>query len=338
MRQQSTLLYFECIECGQPVRAHSSGGHTKAHFEHLQRNSKCSLSHNSELYKYSSEISSSQFEELEKIYQTIRNRSRDLKGNGNKWLREVASAKNYVATPDLIHWTFGKSAGINETYFKNGGAAKRWLYARGFRNALELSESKFKQEVISRFKSWAKDISFTDILGKFDRDQEKNSRFELLIHESVNNIEDINSRTGLDSDNTMLAGQEAYYLRKHRLNQGVFRKKIIEYWGMCCVTGISDTKFLIASHIKPWHKCTPEEKLSKYNGLLLIASYDFLFDNLFLTFSNSGKGILSESGKAISKFFGITGNIQIEKKLNADQKRFLRFHRKEFNRKHTTLQ
>jgi len=36
---------FLCIECNLPVRAHSSGGDTVAHFEHQERNSACSLSH-----------------------------------------------------------------------------------------------------------------------------------------------------------------------------------------------------------------------------------------------------------------------------------------------------
>ena len=35
---------FRCIECNQPVRAHKSGGHAAAHFEHLERNPDCSLS------------------------------------------------------------------------------------------------------------------------------------------------------------------------------------------------------------------------------------------------------------------------------------------------------
>ena len=35
---------FRCIECNQAVRAHKSGGHAAAHFEHLERNPDCSLS------------------------------------------------------------------------------------------------------------------------------------------------------------------------------------------------------------------------------------------------------------------------------------------------------
>lgn len=36
---------FECDECRKPVRAHKSGGHAQAHFEHLERNRHCSQSH-----------------------------------------------------------------------------------------------------------------------------------------------------------------------------------------------------------------------------------------------------------------------------------------------------
>ncbi len=37
--------HFECDECKKPVRAHKSGGHAQAHFEHLERNEDCSQSH-----------------------------------------------------------------------------------------------------------------------------------------------------------------------------------------------------------------------------------------------------------------------------------------------------
>ena len=36
---------FNCIECAERVRPHRGGGHMAAHFEHLQRNPNCSLSH-----------------------------------------------------------------------------------------------------------------------------------------------------------------------------------------------------------------------------------------------------------------------------------------------------
>ena len=43
VRKRKTLD-FKCIECGQNVRPHRAGGNSTAHFEHLERNSKCKLS------------------------------------------------------------------------------------------------------------------------------------------------------------------------------------------------------------------------------------------------------------------------------------------------------
>ncbi|WP_417068188.1 HNH endonuclease [Niveibacterium terrae] len=48
-REESPL--FQCIQCGERVKAHSGGGHTHAHFEHVNRNPECFLSH-SDSYKY----------------------------------------------------------------------------------------------------------------------------------------------------------------------------------------------------------------------------------------------------------------------------------------------
>ena len=36
---------FTCTACSKPVRPHKGGGHTPAHFEHLNRNKECTLSH-----------------------------------------------------------------------------------------------------------------------------------------------------------------------------------------------------------------------------------------------------------------------------------------------------
>ena len=36
---------FRCTDCGHAVRPHRGGGHAAAHFEHLERNANCPLSH-----------------------------------------------------------------------------------------------------------------------------------------------------------------------------------------------------------------------------------------------------------------------------------------------------
>lgn len=44
-KQGSVAPDFKCIECNKPVRPHRAGGKKAAHFEHLDRNAKCSKSH-----------------------------------------------------------------------------------------------------------------------------------------------------------------------------------------------------------------------------------------------------------------------------------------------------
>jgi hypothetical protein len=39
-----TYPAWRCTECKKPVRPHAAGSQGAAHFEHLKRNSKCSLS------------------------------------------------------------------------------------------------------------------------------------------------------------------------------------------------------------------------------------------------------------------------------------------------------
>jgi hypothetical protein len=36
---------FRCVDCGKAVRPHRAGGDGAAHFEHLERNPACPLSH-----------------------------------------------------------------------------------------------------------------------------------------------------------------------------------------------------------------------------------------------------------------------------------------------------
>ena len=87
---------------------------------------------------------------------------------------------------------------------------------------------------------------------------------------------------------------EKKQLVKARIGQGDFRDKIIaKYDSKCIVTGISDQRLLVASHIKPWAVCNNTERLSAENGLLLSPLYDKLFDCGLMTFSKDGRLHLS---------------------------------------------
>lgn len=69
----------------------------------------------------------------------------------------------------------------------------------------------------------------------------------------------------------------------------------MDYWGgACAVTGINLPQVLRASHAKPWARCqTDEERLDVFNGFLLTANLDALFDRGLITFSPIGQLCLS---------------------------------------------
>lgn len=84
---------------------------------------------------------------------------------------------------------------------------------------------------------------------------------------------------------------------KIRLVQNVYRKNVIDFWnGSCSVTGVDETSWLIASHIKPWRESSNKEKVDPHNSLLLTPNFDKLFDRGVISFSPSnGKIILPET-------------------------------------------
>jgi len=65
-----------------------------------------------------------------------------------------------------------------------------------------------------------------------------------------------------------------------RIGHGAFRDQMMEIWGWrCAVTGCGIQPTLIASHALAWRDCKDgSERLDPYNGLLLTASIDRLFD------------------------------------------------------------
>jgi predicted restriction endonuclease len=73
-----------------------------------------------------------------------------------------------------------------------------------------------------------------------------------------------------------------------RLKQGEFRRRLVEMWGSCAVTGCGILEALTASHIKPWRDCNNRERLDVHNGLLLLGTLDRLFDAGLITFDSDG--------------------------------------------------
>jgi len=77
---------------------------------------------------------------------------------------------------------------------------------------------------------------------------------------------------------------------KQRVGQETFRQALLDYWGgSCAVTGVNLATVLRASHAKPWAACeNDKERLNVFNGLLLTANFDALFDRGLITFESDG--------------------------------------------------
>ena len=106
-------------------------------------------------------------------------------------------------------------------------------------------------------------------------------------------------------------GYEKTITTKQRVNQSFFRNALLSsYSSACCITGISNSSLLLASHIKPWRDSSDSEKTNPENGLLLNALHDKAFDAGLITVTPdylirvSDKITDKFDGQIIKRFFG----------------------------------
>lgn len=89
------------------------------------------------------------------------------------------------------------------------------------------------------------------------------------------------------------SGEERIAETRQRRGQGLFREAVLSaYQGRCCVTGISEKKLLIASHIRPW-AVDQANRLNPHNGLCLSALIDRAFDQGLVTLSADFRLVIS---------------------------------------------
>lgn len=78
-------------------------------------------------------------------------------------------------------------------------------------------------------------------------------------------------------------------LAQQRLGQARYRADLMELWsGACALTGVDIPELLRASHAKPWCDATDRERLDPFNGFLLEARFDLLFDQGLISFDDGG--------------------------------------------------
>ena len=139
---------------------------------------------------------------------------------------------------------------------------------------------------------------------------------------------------GLDPDFLVfveeLGETERETLIKARVGQGAFRDALIARWKGCSVTGCAALSLLVASHIKPWSKCTtPAERLGAANGLLLTPNLDKLFDCGLITFDDRFRILLSPNLKpGVAIQLNVDANMRLKSMADKDTLPFLEWHAK----------
>lgn len=153
-----------------------------------------------------------------------------------------------------------------------------------------------------------------------------------LLQRTNNLLLDEDSNVISEIENANVGGLEKAALVKVRVNQGVFRDKLLKKYSKCCLCGVSDISLLTASHIKPWAESDSNEKLYVENGLLFCPNHDKLFDGGWISFDDNGTIMISNSLRQNDKIFM---NVRKDMKivLSEKNKRYMEYHRENIYKK-----
>lgn len=128
---------------------------------------------------------------------------------------------------------------------------------------------------------------------------------------------------------TGLGGTEVERLVRQRVGQQKFREAMLDYWGgACAATGLALPEVLRASHAKPWSECVSDaERLDVFNGFLLVANLDALFDRFLISFDDDGRLLVSSRiGHTELARLGLATNLTL-RWVTDQHKNYLAWHR-----------
>ncbi len=126
-----------------------------------------------------------------------------------------------------------------------------------------------------------------------------------------------------------IVGTEVERMVRQRVGQNKFREAMLVYWGgACAVTGIAIPEVLRASHATPWAECTSDaERLDVFNGFLLSANLDALFDRFLISFDEEGYLIVAPALTNVDlKLLGIGAKMKL-RWVNPLHQPYLAMHR-----------
>jgi predicted restriction endonuclease len=224
---------------------------------------------------------------------------------------------------------------------------KHWLLQIG---KSERSASSYSGAVSGVISSWAREAGLvqdnlsdiqsikefavlTDAIKQLELFKQRDTKGKGMYSAALNHyaayIEDVFQEEVKDDIEVIIADSaitttEKSQLVAARVGQGRFRNRLINQWGCCALTGYSDTRLLVASHIKPWRVAENIERLDHYNGLLLLPNLDKVFDLGFITFRSAGEIIISNYLDD-SKRLGLSADMKLD--LHESHLDYMSYHR-----------
>ncbi len=125
-----------------------------------------------------------------------------------------------------------------------------------------------------------------------------------------------------------IRGTEVERIVRQRVGQQIYRQAMLDYWGdACAVTRIAIPGVLRASHAKPWAECESDaERLDVFNGFLLCANLDALFDRFLISFTDTGALLISPTiSEADRARLGLRDNLALNW-MAAEHLDYLHYH------------
>lgn len=128
-----------------------------------------------------------------------------------------------------------------------------------------------------------------------------------------------------DTLNTIEETEKLTYI-KARIGHSKLKEILVKKDGCCKICGLSDERFLIASHIKPWSQSNNQERLDLNNVLLLCPHHDSAFDKGYITFDQDGMMLISSELTIETR---LLLNLNTEKKIELTEKQseYMRWHK-----------
>jgi len=177
--------------------------------------------------------------------------------------------------------------------------------------------------------------------NQFQCESSKHLRF--LLRRAAELAQSLPNQAKVDFENAVASkleklpdvvkGTEVERMVRQRIGQQTFRAAMLDYWGgACAVTGIALPEVLRASHAKPWAACdTDAERLNVFNGFLLSANLDALFDRFLISFDDNGTLLVSVAlANQHVEGLGLARPLRL-RWLAEEHTQYLRYHRARFS-------